>query len=118
VNKVRKLDRLRTNQSYEIYNLVKLDYNVEVVQRWMKYHWPYLEANHEHNEELHTVWIDLTSAIDQLDVEDQNMLTMYCEGYTLKEISALVNRSITGSLLQLRIKTVVRYLNGGELRED
>lgn len=118
MNKVRKLDRLRSNQNFEIYNLVKCDYSPEVVQHWLKYHWPYLEANHERNSDLHSVWIDITSALAELDELDQTMIMMYAEGYSLKEISAITFRPVSGSLLQQKIKTMVRWLNGGVLNDD
>lgn len=113
MNKVRKLDRLRSNQNLEIYNLVKCDYTIDVVQHWLKYHWPYLEANHERNSDLHSVWIDLTTALSRLDPLDQCMLQMYAEGYSLKEISVLTARPVSGSVLQQRIRSMVRWLNGG-----
>lgn len=118
MNKVQKLDRLRANKNLEIYNLVACDYTVEVVQHWMKYHWAYLEANHERNPDLHAVWIDLTSAVSSLEPDNQQIIQQYCEGYALKEIAAAFHRPMSGSILQQQIHRVVRILNGGVLRED
>lgn len=117
-NKVRKLDHLRKNQSLELYNLVSLDYNEEVVQHWLKYHWSYLEAQSESNHDLQAIWLDLNNAIASLTEADQEIMYMYAGGWTLKNISLYLDKNITGGALLVRIRQMVRFLHNGELRED
>ena len=86
LNLTRAIDRLMKDGRYTVWTLPSKDYTEDVVEHWVRYHWPHLETVYfngprgDFESDLFLIYLDLTQAIEELPLHERTVIRLLTEG--------------------------------------
>lgn len=82
----RKTELLSKGTNYTFQRLKTLPYTPDVIEHLIRYHFGTIESNYEKDEEILTIWCDLTCAIESLPPEEKRAIKLMISGYKIRDI--------------------------------
>jgi hypothetical protein len=85
----REIDILLKDERYSLWSLPSRPFTSDVVEHWLRYHYPSLLKTHEcgpsgaFEEDLHAIYMDLSIAISHLPDEEKVAIGFLLEGFPL-----------------------------------
>lgn len=82
----RKVELLAKGENYDFQRLITLPYTQDVVEHLIRYHFGTLESLYQKNEDILTIWCDLTRAIRALPADERRAIVLMIRGYKIRDI--------------------------------
>ena len=102
------------DESFERHNVFSRDYNADVVEHLLRFHWTVLETLRDDGDlDAICIHADLLSAVALLPLQQRQVVVKVMEGRPTTEISAEMKCNAS-RIAKLAFKTVAEHLNGRE----
>lgn len=118
-----KFERKVRGEHYTTWNMLGRRYTPDVIEHWIRYHWPFIESNSEdytrrnkdYFEDVLCIRCDLDDAIDKLPPLEKRLILLLRDGYRIQDKENKGITEITGmdqNKVTRTLKKAYRMISG------
>lgn len=115
---VSTIDTLRRDERYDLHNIAGRDYTEDTVDHIIRRFWGTVSSASGKDDELYSMYIDISSAIDRLTPSEKRVVQLLSDGWSFRDLQVEHHISTPKKIYQNARKNIVAFLTKPEVEEE